>query len=114
MPFIDVKVSSPLSETAIETIKTRLGKSISLVPGKSEGYLMVNIADRCHLYFKGSNTQPASMTEVSIFGTANRSDCEMLTKEICSILSEEAQIPPERSYVKFQFVENWGYNGFMF
>jgi len=114
MPFIDVKVSENLSEEKISKIKSRLGKAISLIPGKSESYLMVNISDGCNLFFKGTNDRPASMTDVSIFGSASRSACESLTEEICNILSEEAQIPSDRSYVKYRFVENWGYDGYMF
>lgn len=114
MPFIDVKVSNQLNDTQIDAIKTRLGKAISLIPGKSESWLMVNITDKCHLYFKGTNDNPTSFTDVSIFGSASRSDCEKLTSEICNILYEEAKISFDCSYVKFQFIENWGYNGFMF
>lgn len=114
MPFIDVKVSKTLGKNEIDTIKTRLGKTISIISGKSENYLMVNITDNCHLYFKGNQNEPTSMTDVSIYGTACREDCKKFTAEICNILFEEAQIPSNRSYVKYQFIENWGYDGFMF
>ena len=114
MPYINVKVSSKLNEEKIEAIKTRLGKAIELIPGKSEAYLMVNIEDECHLYFKGNASEPSSFTEVAIFGSANKSDCEKLTGEICNILNELASVPPSRSYVKFEYSDKWGYNGFMF
>ena len=50
MPFIHVKVSEKVTDSQIETVKTELGKAISLLPGKSEGYLMVLIAAGCQLY----------------------------------------------------------------
>ena len=114
MPYINVKVSSSLDDEKIEQIKTRLGRAISLFPGKSEAYLMVNIEDNCHLYFKGNNSAPTAFTEVAIFGTADKSDCEKVTAEICNILSEIASVPPDRSYVKFEYSDKWGFNGFMF
>ena len=114
MPYINVKVSSSLNDEKIEQIKTRLGKAISLFPGKSEAYLMVNIEDNCNLYFKGNNSAPTSFTEVAIFGSANKTDCENVTAEICNILEEIADVPPDRSYVKFEYSDKWGYNGFMF
>lgn len=114
MPFINVKVSEELNSTQIESIKTKLGKAISLIQGKSEAYLMVNIEDNCNLYFKGDNSQPTSFTDVNIFGSTSKSDCEKLTKEICNILSDIIGVPPNRSYVKFLFSDLWGYNGFMF
>ncbi len=51
MPFINVKLSETLEEPQIERVKTELGKTISLLPGKSETYLMVNIEDGCNLFF---------------------------------------------------------------
>jgi len=114
MPYINVKVSSSLNDEKIEQIKTRLGRAISLFPGKSEAYLMVNIEDNCHLYFKGDNSAPVSFTEVAILGTANKTDCEKVTGEICNILEELAGVPSNRSYVKFEYSDKWGFDGFMF
>lgn len=114
MPFIDVKVSNNLNEEQIENLKTDLGTAISLLPGKSEGYLMVNITDKCHLYFKGDNSQPTSFVDVSIFGSASKSDCENLTIKICDILTKVAGVPSNRTYVKFLFSDLWGHNKFMF
>jgi len=114
MPYINAKVSSKLNDEKINAIKTKLGKAIELIPGKSEAYLMVNIEDNCHLYFKGDNSAPTAFTEVAIFGSASKSDCEKLTEEICNILSELADVPPDRSYVKFEYSDKWGFNGFMF
>ena len=114
MPYINVKVSSSLNDEKIEQIKTSLGRAISLIPGKSEAYLMVNIEDNCHLYFKGNDSAPTAFTEVAIFGSADKGDCEKVTEEICNILSEIASVPPDRCYVKFEYSDKWGYNGFMF
>lgn len=67
MPFINVKISENLSDTQVDNIKSRLGEAISLIPGKSEAWLMVNIQDNCKLYFKGTNDKPTAFTAVSIF-----------------------------------------------
>lgn len=114
MPFINVKLSDSLEKAQIEHVKTELGKAISLLPGKSESYLMVNIEENCNLFFKGTQSAPTAMCEVSVFGNASRSACEALTGEICKILEAEAAVPPERTYVKFSFADTWGYNGYLF
>ena len=41
MPFINSKVSVPLTDSEKETLKGKLGQAISLIPGKSESWLMV-------------------------------------------------------------------------
>lgn len=114
MPFIQVRVSEKLDEQKIEAVKAKLGKAISLISGKSEAYLMVQVETDCHLYFKGNQDAPTAMCDVSIFGKASRTDCEALTGEICHILEEAAAVPPSRCYVKFQFADTWGFNGFLF
>lgn len=114
MPFINVKISENLSDTQVDNIKSRLGEAISLIPGKSEAWLMVNIQDNCKLYFKGTNDEPTAFTDVSIFGSAAKSDCENLTAAVCDILSENAGVPSDRSYVEFEFSDKWGYDGYMF
>lgn len=114
MPFINVKVSEELTEKRMDCIKAELGQVISIIPGKSEAYLMVNIEDNCNLYFKGDNSKPTAFVDVSIFGSAAKSDCEKLTAEICIILQNEADIPSNRTYVKYLFSDLWGYNNMMF
>ena len=114
MPFIDVKTSKELTADKIDAVKTELGKAISLVPGKSEAWLMVNITDHCNLYFKGTDNDNTAFVNVSIFGSTSKDNCENLTSEICDILSGVAGIPSDRVYVKFEFCDLWGYNGFMF
>ena len=47
-------------------------------------------------------------------GSAAKSDCENLTAAVCDILSEDAGVPSDRSYVKFEFSDKWGYDGYMF
>lgn len=82
MPFIDVKTSCELNNKKIEKIKSDLGKAISLIPGKSENWLMVNITDNCNLYFKGTDNQNTAFVGVSIFGETSKATCEKLTAEI--------------------------------
>jgi len=55
VPFINSKVNVALSEEEKTALKTKLGQAISLIPGKSESWLMVGFEDNCSLYFKGNN-----------------------------------------------------------
>lgn len=114
MPFIDVKTSCELNDEKIEKIKSNLGKAIALIPGKSENWLMVNIADNCNLYFNGTDNENTAFVNVSIFGETLKANCEKLTVEICNVLENSAGIPSDRVYVKFEFSDVWGYNKFMF
>jgi len=111
MPFINSKVSVAISDDQEKELKSRLGQAISLIPGKSESWLMTGFEDNYHLYFKGDNSQPAAFVEVKVFGSENPAAFNKLTKEICSIFSDVLNISPDRTYVKYEAVENWGWNG---
>lgn len=109
MPFINVKTNKVLTNEAMEKIKSELGKAISLIPGKSESWLMVEIEQGKNMWFKGSD-DACAMADVSIYGNADRKYLESLTEKISEIISDEG-ISQNRIYVKYSLVPNWGYNG---
>ncbi len=49
MPFIDSKVSVKITEEQEKELKTRLGQAISLIPGKSENWLMTGFEEFSHV-----------------------------------------------------------------
>lgn len=114
MPFINVMVSTDVTKEQEIAVKTKIGRAISVFPGKSEVYLMVNITPNCRLYFGGKNDTPVAMGEMKIFGKATREYCEKFTEEFCKIMEEELKIPRDKTYITYQGIENWGYNGFNF
>lgn len=114
MPFIHAKFSCDVTPQQEENIKTKLGKAISVLSGKSESYLMVQIEGNCHLYFQGNNEENSAIFEVSVFGSASKHDYVKLTGELCDIAFDELSIQSNRTYVKFMETDNWGYDSFMF
>lgn len=111
MPFIDSKVNISISEEKEKELKTRLGQAVTLIPGKSEAWLMTGFEDNYHLYFRGDNSQPIAFIEVKAFGSENRSAFNALTEEITKIFNEILGIEPDHIYIKYEAVANWGWNG---
>ena len=109
MPFIKVMTNTSVSENEKNSIKTALGQSITLIPGKSEDWLMVEIEPEYTLYFRGENL-PAAMVEVSIFGSPDSVALDTLTGKICQILNVILNIEPSRIYVKYSSTSDWGWN----
>lgn len=109
MPFINVKTNKLLTKESMEKIKSEFGEAISIIPGKSEGWLMVEIEQGMNMWFKGSDDLCA-MADVSIYGNAGKKYLESLTEKICEIISNEG-ISQSRIYVKYSMIEDWGYNG---
>ena len=110
MPFIDSRLSVPVSREKKEELKTAFGQMIGTLH-KSESYLMVEITDNCDLWMGGKKLEKGAYVSVSLFGTAPRSDYDRLTGQICSLFSEKLGIPGDAVYVTYHPVSDWGWNG---
>ena len=76
MPFINVKTNAQVSKEQEVELKAALGKAITAIPGKSEGWLMIGIEPQQAMYFKGTD-DPCAMVSVSIYGSASSSAITM-------------------------------------
>ena len=113
MPYINVKTNSPSAIENREIIKQELGKAIEAIPGKSEGWLMINVDEPSFMAFKG-DTSPCAMFEVSIFGSADGSAYSSLTEKLCSVAEEYLGVPASRTYIKYSEHSEWGWNNMNF
>lgn len=109
MPFINTKANVPIPKEKEIAIKSRFGQAISLLPGKSENWLMVGFEPETPLYFRGSDSENIALVDVSVYGRLSRSACDKLTAAITEILREELAI--DQVYIKYEEVEIWGFNG---
>ena len=114
MPFIETKTSVKLTEDTENKLKEAYGKDIEIIPGKSENWLMLNFSEDCHMAFRGDNTKPCAMIEVSMLGSASRQTYDKLTAKLCSDVSEILGIPSDRIYIKYSEHTVWGYDGINF
>ncbi len=111
MPFIDSKISIKITKDQEKELKTRLGQAISLIPGKSEHWLMAGFEDDYHLYFRGDDSEPTAYVEVRIFGGPDKNAFENMTREITKIFGEVLGIAPDHMYIKYSATPDWGWNG---
>lgn len=111
MPFIKVKVSCPVSGEQERELKSRLGKAIELVPGKSEEYLLLEFEDQCRLWLRGENSAPISYIEATVFGNESHAGYPAFTAAAAEIFQDVLAIPPENLYVKYEDILAWGAGG---
>lgn len=107
MPYISVRTSEPIEKKQIEGIKTALGEIITIIPGKSESVLMVDIQDNCNLYFQGTD-EPNAYVKVEVFQKVLPEYAVKVTAEITRLLEEKAGIPRDRTYVTHEGIADWG------
>ena len=70
MPFIETKTNVAVSKEAETKIKEALGQAISIIPGKSENWLMLAIEGNVPMYFRGDDSAPVAFVDVKTFGSA--------------------------------------------
>ena len=109
MPFINIKTNTAVSAGQGEALKSALGASIGVIPGKSEDWLMVNIEDSCRLYFRGT-AEPAVIAQVQIYGSPSKAAMSALTGKITEAVGALG-ISPGRVYVSYMCTDDWGFNG---
>ena len=110
MPYIETTASIAISGRKEQVIKERMGKAIELIPGKSEGWLMLSFRDNVSMYFKGED-DPCAICHVKLFGSADEESYAALTEALTDILHEELDLDPDRIYVTYEEIGVWGWNG---
>jgi hypothetical protein len=100
MPFIETKVNVKITKEKEEILKEKFGKVIDIIPGKSEGTLMLSFKSECHLYFRGLDQPGIAFVEVKILGKAGNEAYDKLTDALSDILYQELNIEPSQTYVK--------------
>ena len=114
MPFIHVKTNAKLSQEKKTIIKRRLFDCISIIPGKSDRYLMIAVEDHLDMAFHRDSEPNMAMVDVKLFGGSTKDAYQKLTAAICLILDDEADVGGDYCYVTFEEIKYWGHSGFMF
>ena len=110
MPYIEMKTNIKITEDREAILIRELGKAIETIPGKTENWLMLGFKGEMQMTFRG-DTSPLAMIEIDLYGKADATAYDALTRKVCDITSAILSIPGERIYVKYREVEHWGYDG---
>ncbi|MCR5106610.1 MAG: hypothetical protein K6B28_00450 [Lachnospiraceae bacterium] len=111
MPFIESKISVKSTPEQQKTLKERLGQAISIIPGKSESWLMVDLQDEQKMYFRGDDSKPLAFICVNIYGSSDPDAFTRMTAELTKIYGELFNVSADHMYVKYAASTDWGWNG---
>ena len=113
MPVIHTHVSVHTSAEEREALKAAYGKAISILPGKSEGWLMCPFEDNMPIYFAGDDDKPAAYVEVNVFGRSPVASqtWEKLGQAIMQAIHNTLGIEEDRMYIRYTATPDWGWNG---
>ena len=111
MPFINTITTKEITDEKKSKLTSELGKAISIIPGKSENWLMLKFEGGAAMAFRGDSYSDCAMVEVELYGRASSESMDALTGKITEILNRELGIAPDRIYVKYFSTEAWGFSG---
>ncbi len=111
MPFIDVKTNVAFSKEKSDELMKELSGSLKAI-GKSETYVMCAVNDALKMRFQGSD-EPTAIVEVKLLGKGTKDGYAKVTENICGIMQSYG-VEGKRCYVKYDEVEHWGMDSFMF
>jgi hypothetical protein len=110
MPYLSVNIGKKLEAAQKEKLKTEFGRLITIIPGKTEPDLMLNIQDTDAMYIAGAQT-PCAYIDLRVYTKTTEEAKKRFTGETFALLTREFGIPPERQYMTIAEYENWGYDG---
>ncbi len=114
MPYIEAKISVTLDDNQRDDLEKKLVNVVSNAFGKPKPYIMTNIEDGKTLYMAENKVAKGAYIAIRLLGSASRSACQGLTKDICTILQNDFGIDGANVYVTYHPVDLWGWNGSMF
>lgn len=114
MPFISISVAERLLQEQKDALKISLGKNISLLPGKSEKQLMVDVSDGHSLYFDGRPLSKGAYVDIRTFGDSDFDSKKAFTKSIYEMLNNICGIQKDEIYVTFSAFGEWGTRGSLY
>ncbi len=109
MPYISVRMTTPLTPEREKLLTTAFGTDIEAFPGKTERWLMVDLTGDCHMHFAGTD-KPCAMVEIALFGKGTAAAYDSMTAMVCDTMEEICGIPVDQCYVKYEEVSHWGWN----
>lgn len=110
MPYIQIKTNIDISNEKKSLIKKQLGKSIELIVGKSEEWLMIDLSSNETMWFQGSS-DPCIYLQLNVYGESSKNCYENFTNSVSSFINKELSIELNRIYISYFETNHWGWNG---
>ncbi|MEE0967019.1 MAG: hypothetical protein U0L85_08200 [Bacilli bacterium] len=110
MPYISFKTTKVLTLQQELDLKKISGKIITLLPGKTEDYLMVHIEDNQLIYFKGKEVD-CIMIDCQVYGHPDLESKQNFVRELMKEVERITKIPVYNQYLTFEEKDEWGMNG---
>jgi phenylpyruvate tautomerase PptA (4-oxalocrotonate tautomerase family) len=110
MPYLAINLAQKLSQAQKETVIAEFGRLITVIPGKTEDTLMVDLSDDRALYM-GGQAGPCAYVDLRMYTKTTQEAKQRFTKDASAFLVRELGIREERVYLTIAEYDQWGYDG---
>lgn len=110
MPYISFKTTKILTLQQELDLKKMVGQLITLLPEKTEDYLMVHIEDNQLIYFRGQEID-CMMIECKVYGHLDAASKHNFVSELMKETERITKVPIMNQYLTFDEKNEWGMNG---
>lgn len=110
MPYLSLRTSQKITDEKKHTVVSALGKLISIIPGKTENDLIVDLSSGLEMFIAG-NRAPSAYIDIRIYTKAPEDAKSSFTREVIALVSRELNIKNEAIYMTVSEFDHWGYDG---
>ena len=111
MPLIVLNTNLTVEKAQKDALKDAFGKAITILPGKTEQVLMVDISDGHTIYFRGEELERVAHVDVRLYGSCSFESKAEFTKAVYIILNEILGLKDEEATVNIGEYSVWGAKG---
>ena len=110
--YVKKKYNLLIGDRTAEELKKTIGQKISLIPGKTEAALMVDISDNHTMYFAGEKRKLAYV-DVRCYGSTEFENKKALTEALFDAVELHTGLHDDSIYLTYTEFSNWGTRGTM-
>lgn len=111
MPYIAVNTTVSLPKAVKDEIKNELGRVITLIPGKTEEVLMVDISDGHTIYFAGKEMEKCAFIDVRCYRNSTFEANKAFTEAVYLAMKNITGIEEKDLYLSISELPVWGTKG---
>lgn len=107
--MITVHTNKQWTKEEMALVGKGLGERITLLPGKSESSLMVELQPGQEMFFRGGQS-PCAFVDVRLFHVSPEEAKKAFAESVCALL-EQVGVPAKDVYLNFLEFDAWGCQG---
>lgn len=111
MPLIVLNTNLTLEKTQKDALKDAFGDIITILPGKTEQVLMVDISDGRTIYFRGKEPERVAHVDVRLYGSSSFEAKSGFTKAVYKSLNDILELKEDEVTVNIGEYSVWGAQG---